>query len=127
MKTIITKPELVRAVAAMTQESRDLVKTVLEVFLAEVQKALARGDSVELRGFGVWHPHLTPPRIGQKLVDGRTLGQVTIPPRPAVRFRMGKDLRQALTDGLKPNAPQRATGVLIAEPVVVVGAPCEEL
>lgn len=74
------------------------VETVIEV----MRQSLARGDRIELRGFGVF---LVKPRkkgIGRN--PKRPTEEVQIPPGFTIRFKPGKELRD-LSDGSQPAAP----------------------
>ncbi len=73
------------------------VETVIEV----MRQSLARGDRIELRGFGVF---LVKPRkkgIGRN--PKRPTEEVQIPPGFTIRFKPGKELRD-LTDASAPAA-----------------------
>ncbi len=77
------------------------VETVIEV----MRQSLARGDRIELRGFGVF---LVKPRkkgIGRN--PKRPTEEVQIPPGFTIRFKPGKELRD-LTDGAAPASPVAA-------------------
>ena len=62
------------------------VETVFE----SMKKALARGDRIELRGFGVFNVKPRKTGIGR---NPRTGEEVSIPPGKAVRFKPGKELQ----------------------------------
>ena len=68
---------------------------MVDGMLASLHAALAKGDRIEFRNFGVFEVVLRKPKIGrnpQKPGDGQYL----IPARRFIRFRMGKDLLEQL-------------------------------
>ena len=62
----ITRPELVRRLAAArpTVRVRDITQAV-EIFFAEIAAELARGERVDLRGFGSFTPRRRKARVGR--------------------------------------------------------------
>ncbi len=72
------------------------VETVIEV----MRQSLARGDRIELRGFGVF---LVKPRkkgIGRN--PKRPTEEVQIPPGFTIRFKPGKELRDLMDAAAAP-------------------------
>ena len=74
---------------------RDVERIVTTVF-EEISAALARGDRVELRGFGAFSVKQRPARTGRNPRTGATV-QVTEKRVPF--FKPGKELRERLNDG----------------------------
>jgi DNA-binding protein HU-beta len=58
--------------------------------IESAQKALAAGNRIELRGFGVFNVRPRKTGIGR---NPRTGAEVSIPPGRAVRFKPGKELQ----------------------------------
>ena len=58
--------------------------------LVTYSTALAKGDRIELRGFGVFNVRPRKTGIGR---NPRTGAEVSIPPGKAVRFKPGKELQ----------------------------------
>ncbi|GAB4176855.1 MAG: integration host factor subunit beta [Wenzhouxiangellaceae bacterium] len=88
----MTKSELIERLARqqphLSQADVDLaVKTILE----HVTSALARGERVEIRGFGSFSLHYRPPRIGRNPKTGEP---VALPGKYVPHFKPGKDLRE---------------------------------
>ena len=54
--------------------------------------ALAKGDTVELRNFGVFEVRLTKARVGRN--PNKPGSSFVIPPRATVKFKSGKIMRQ---------------------------------
>ena len=55
-----------------------------------MKRSLAKGDRIELRGFGVFNVKPRKTGIGR---NPRTGAEVSIPPGKAVRFKPGKELQ----------------------------------
>lgn len=71
---------------------RDVERIVSTVF-EEISSALARGDRVELRGFGAFSVKKRPARIGRNPRTGET---VQVEEKHVPYFKTGKDLRERL-------------------------------
>jgi integration host factor subunit beta len=71
---------------------RDLEKTV-NAILDEIVMALARGDRVELRGFGAFSVKHRPARTGR---NPRTGADVAIVRKSVPFFKTGKEMRERL-------------------------------
>ena len=73
---------------------RDIEKIVSTVF-DEVTAALARGDRVELRGFGAFSVRERNSRVGR---NPRTGEEVEVPDKVVPYFKTGKELRERLNE-----------------------------
>ncbi len=98
----LTKRDLVVAISNETGLIQSDVFNVIQRTLDHITEALAKGDSVELRNFGVFDVRLTRSRIGRNpnLPDI----DVPIPSRATVKFKAGKIMRQRVllrTEDLK--------------------------
>lgn len=71
---------------------RDIERVVATVF-DEISAALARGDRVELRGFGAFSVKQRPARVGR---NPRTGASVDVGEKHVPFFKTGKDLRERL-------------------------------
>lgn len=71
---------------------RDVERIVSTVF-DEISSALARGNRVELRGFGAFSVKKRPARIGRNPRTGET---VHVEEKYVPYFKTGKDLRERL-------------------------------
>ena len=65
---------------------------VVQRTLDHLTDALAKGDTVELRNFGVFEVRLTKARVGRNPNKPET--SFVIPPRATVKFKSGKIMRQ---------------------------------
>ncbi len=88
------KSELVQRLAAANPHlyQRDLELIVNTVF-DEITDALAKGDRVELRGFGTFSTKVRPARVGR---NPRTGEMVEVAEKAVPFFKMGKELRERL-------------------------------
>ena len=74
---------------------RDVERIVTTVF-DEISNALARGDRVELRGFGAFSVKQRPARTGR---NPRTGDTVQVAEKRVPFFKTGKELRERLNAG----------------------------
>ena len=88
----LTKRELTTQIANETGLVQHQVFDVIQRTLDHITDALAKGDSVELRNFGVLDVRLTRPRVGRN--PNQPGSSFVIPARAAVKFKMGKVMRQ---------------------------------
>jgi integration host factor subunit beta len=91
------KSELVQRIAAAHPHlyQRD-VEQIVNAILDEVTEALARGDRVELRGFGAFSVKARPARVGR---NPRTGDKVPVEEKSVPFFKTGKEMRERLNDG----------------------------
>ncbi len=92
----MTKSELIQRLAEMNPHlyQRDVERIVSTIF-DEISVALARGDRVELRGFGAFSVKARDARIGR---NPRTGASVNVARKFVPFFKTGKDLRERLND-----------------------------
>jgi integration host factor subunit beta len=90
----MTKSDLIKRLAAANPHlyTRDVERIVATVF-NQIGTALARGDRVELRGFGAFSTRTRGQRVGH---NPRTGVPVAVPDRATPHFRTGKELRERL-------------------------------
>ena len=95
----MTKSELIARLAEFNPHlyQRD-VERVVEAVLGEITAALARGDRVELRGFGAFSTRKREARRGR---NPRTGDEVAVVQKLAPFFKTGKELRDRL-NGREP-------------------------
>ena len=87
------KPELVAAVAAKTELSKEEAARVLNAVLEQITSALNRADSVTLVGFGTFLPRHRGARMGKNPQTGEP---VKIRASNTVPFKPGKALKEAI-------------------------------
>jgi len=90
----VIKSELIQKIAAANPHlfHRD-VERIVNVIFDEIVDALARGDRVELRGFGAFTVKHRPAREGR---NPRTGEPVPVEEKFVPFFKTGKDLRDRL-------------------------------
>ncbi|MEK9679267.1 MAG: integration host factor subunit beta [Rhodospirillaceae bacterium] len=90
----MTKSELIAYLAEENQHlfQRDVERIVTTIF-DEIASALARGDRVELRGFGAFSVKQRDSRIGR---NPRTGEAVQVSAKRVPYFKTGKQLREKL-------------------------------
>ncbi|HEX5779894.1 MAG TPA: integration host factor subunit beta [Xanthobacteraceae bacterium] len=88
------KSELVQRIAETNPHlyQRD-VENIVDAILDEITRALARGDRVELRGFGAFSVKQRPARLGR---NPRTGEQVKVTEKVVPYFKTGKEMRERL-------------------------------
>ncbi|MEK9945475.1 MAG: integration host factor subunit beta [Alphaproteobacteria bacterium] len=104
----MVKSELIMRLAEMNPHlyQRDIERIVSTIF-EEISAALARGDRVELRGFGAFSVKQRAARVAR---NPRTGEAVQVTEKSVPFFKTGKELRQSL------NATAPQSGDAEAEP-----------
>src|SRR5213595_2539866 len=87
----MTKRDLVIRISNETGLIQQQVLDVLQKTLDYIAEALAKGDKVELRNFGVFEVKVRKARIGRNPNAPET--DVPIPERAVVKFKPGKEMR----------------------------------
>lgn len=86
------KQDIIRHVIDRTGLPRNKAEAAVDTVFDRLKKALAAGDRIELRGFGVFNVRARKTGIGR---NPRTGAEVMIAPGKAVRFKPGKELHLA--------------------------------
>ncbi|QCK86732.1 integration host factor subunit beta [Phreatobacter aquaticus] len=88
------KSELVQKIAEQNPQlyQRD-VENIVNAILDEIVSALARGDRVELRGFGAFSVKERNARVGR---NPRTGAHVAVDDKVVPFFKTGKEMRERL-------------------------------
>lgn len=96
----MTRSELTQALAQRFPHLslKDTEISVKEMLVA-MGDALARGNRIEIRGFGSFGLNYRPPRTGR---NPKTGVLVDVPGKWAPHFRAGKELRERITSPLSP-------------------------
>jgi len=69
------------------------VENIVNAILDQIGDALARGDRVELRGFGAFSVKNRPARVGR---NPRTGEKVAVAEKYVPQFKAGKEIRERL-------------------------------
>ncbi len=100
----LTKRDLVVRISEETGLIQQQVLEVVQKTLDYITDALAKGDKVELRKFGVFEVKVRKARIGRNPNAPAT--DVPIPERSVVKFKAGKEMRAEVLK-LSPKAPDQ--------------------
>ena len=87
----MVKSELVRALnEKLPDRQLDDVELAVNCILTQMADAIAKGERIEVRGFGGFDLHHRPPRIAR---NPRTGESVDLPAKVKVHFKPGKEMR----------------------------------
>jgi DNA-binding protein HU-beta len=89
-KPPVIKLDIINEVVTKTGITKTKAELAVETVFESMKQALAKGERIELRGFGVFNVRPRKTGIGR---NPRTGAEVNIPPGKAVRFKPGKELQ----------------------------------
>ncbi len=87
----MTKRDLVVRISKETGLVQQDVNAILQKTLDYITAALAKGENVEFRNFGVFEVRVRKSRIGRN--PNKPTHVVTIPTRKVVKFKMGRIMK----------------------------------
>lgn len=90
----MTKRDLVVRISEETNLVQQRVLEVVQKTLDYIAEAVAKGTKVELRNFGVFEVKIRKARVGRN--PNAPAADVRIPPRAVVKFKPGKEMREAV-------------------------------
>ncbi|MFH1995456.1 MAG: HU family DNA-binding protein [Candidatus Omnitrophota bacterium] len=90
----MTKKEIVLKVAEETNLKQVEVKKIVQKTFDQIVGALAQGETVELRNFGIFKVKTRKGRLGR---NPRTGASVTIPDKKVVSFKSGMIMKHKVT------------------------------
>jgi len=90
----MTKRDLVVRISNETGLIQQDVMAVVQRTLDYISEAVARGETVELRNFGVFEVKVRKARVGRN--PNKPEKDVRIPPRAVVKFKPGKEMKEAV-------------------------------
>ncbi len=93
--TTITKKDIVDRITEITKEKQSSVKAVVQCFLNEIIVELAKNNRLEFRDFGVFEVRERAARMAQ---NPKTMEKVQVPAKKKVRFKMGRIMREELSN-----------------------------
>jgi nucleoid DNA-binding protein len=91
----MTKRDLVMRISEETGLVQQQVQDLLQKTLDAISATLAKGEKVELRNFGIFEIRVRKARTGRNPNHPGT--DVPIPERAVVRFKAGKEMREAVS------------------------------
>jgi DNA-binding protein HU-beta len=89
----MNKQQLCSRVSRRTRMPKSRVLAVIDSTFGTIEKALAKGQSVRMVGFGTWQKQRRKARPGRNPQTGKTL---TIKARNVAKFSMGQHLYDML-------------------------------
>ena len=94
----MTKSDLIARLAErfpqlVAKDADFAVKMILDA----LSEALAKGDRIEIRGFGSFSLNYRPPRVGRNPKSG---DKVSVPEKWVPHFKAGKELRERVDSAL---------------------------
>ena len=96
----MTKSELIEKLAAsQSQLTAKDMELAVKMILDHMSDALARGERIEIRGFGSFSLHYRAPRVGRNPKSGES---VSLPGKYVPHFNPGKELRERVNSSLNP-------------------------
>ncbi|MBM3876443.1 MAG: integration host factor subunit beta [Verrucomicrobia bacterium] len=101
----MTKRDIVVRISEETGLIQQHVLDVVQKTLDHISEAVAKGDTVELRNFGVFEVKVRKARIGRN--PNSPERDVPIPSRAVVKFKPGKEMRESVLK-LSPPKPAAA-------------------
>ena len=95
----MNKSELVKALAEKAEFTQKDAAKALEAMVATIQETLAKGDKVQIIGFGSFEVR---DRKERKVISPATRQEITVPATKVPAFKPGKSLKEAIA--VKPVA-----------------------
>ena len=102
----LTKRDIVIRISEETGLIQSQVLELVQKTLDQIAEALAKGDKVELRNFGVFEVKIRKARVGRNPKDPAK--DVPIPARSMVKFKAGKEMKAEV---LKLSPKPKAKGI----------------
>jgi integration host factor subunit beta len=93
---LITKSELIEAVAERTKITKSRAELVVNCVFDAMTSALERGEGIEIRGYGSFTVRSYKPYDGRY---PRTGNQVSVPSKRLPFFKVGKELKTLVNQG----------------------------
>lgn len=95
----MTKSELIERLSeSQSQLTAKDMELAVKLILDQMVDSLARGERIEIRGFGSFSLHYRAPRIGRNPKTGE---QVALSGKYVPHFKAGKELRERVNDSLQ--------------------------
>lgn len=102
----MTKRDLVVRISNETELVQQDVLKVIQKTLDYISEEVENGRKVELRNFGVFEVKVRKARIGRN--PNSPEKDIRIPPRPVVKFKPGKEMRDAVLKLAVAEEPETA-------------------
>tara|TARA_X000001036_G_C20395066_1_gene690260 strand:+ start:234 stop:545 length:312 start_codon:yes stop_codon:yes gene_type:complete len=76
------------------------IEKIVDIILIEISEALAKGESIEIRGFGSYKVKTRKARTGRNPKSSQT---IKIPEKKAIKWKMSKTLFKKLNNNFTEN------------------------
>jgi integration host factor subunit beta len=97
----MTKSEMADKLAEKINVKKQQAEEIINIFTNSIIEALARGDKVEIRGFGSFRVRVRNAKEGRNPKTGE---KVLVPSKKVPFFKTGKDFREIVDSGEEPSA-----------------------
>lgn len=87
----MNKSDLIASMAEKSSLTKKDAEAALKAFIDSVQEALAKGEKVQLVGFGTFEARERAARVGR---NPRTKEEITIPASVVPVFKAGKEFKE---------------------------------
>ena len=95
MANTLTKRDLVNKISAETNFTQTEVFDIVQRTVDIISETLSAGDRVVIRNFGTFHIKEVKPKVGR---NPKNPGKdVPIPARSVVKFKVGKELKESVS------------------------------
>ena len=89
----MNKQELVKAIAEGAELTQKDVRVMVDAYTSVIAEAVSNGEEVMVQGFGKFYPVEKEARTARNPKTGEA---VEVPAKTVVRFKAGKDLKEAV-------------------------------
>lgn len=120
----MNKAELIDAVAARLGHSKRDVTAIVDAFIDDTKRAVAKGEKVAISGFGVFEAQARKARLGRNPRTGET---VKIKATKLPKFRPGAEFKAVVSGAKKVAAPAAAKKAAPAKKAVAKKAPAKKV
>lgn len=110
----VTKREMIDKVAERTGLKRSDVQDVLHEVLDQIISELRKGNRLEFRDFGVFEIKERAARVAQ---NPKTLEKVSVPAKRAVKFKVGRLMRDSIETPRPAKDAARPAGSAPSAPI----------
>ena len=94
----MTKSELIERIVSQQQQLSVIdVELAIKTIIEHMSQTLAKGERIEIRGFGSFSLHYREPRLGRNPKTGET---VQLDGKYVPHFKPGKDMRERVNESL---------------------------
>ena len=119
----MNKAELIDSVAARLGHSKRDVTAIVDAFIDDTKRAVAKGEKVAISGFGVFEAQARKARLGRNPRTGET---VKIKATKLPKFRPGAEFKAVVSGAKKVAAPAAAKKAAPAKKAAAKKSPAKK-